>query len=247
MDEEDIYVLHYSRRGSSLPADPHTDELLEVPVEEEGSENPQIRALLQQLKDKDTQLMFSRSVVPTEDQVGTSAPKEKSPTLVQEHLQEELEEKIRWNPAPPSTQRGGRMAQRARGRDRGRGGRSQDGWRMRATKASSPPPTPRRPITHVGSGSNTKAESNVMSSSKDAASKWVITEKPIWNIKENFLCDEDNSQKEEVSNFTTFEKLNEFVKTLTSLSESTVDDLNVCVAPKLKEEVGKNHVFYKAH
>ncbi|KAH0461379.1 hypothetical protein IEQ34_008954 [Dendrobium chrysotoxum] len=124
------------------------------------------------------------------------------------------------------------MAQRARGRDRGKGGRGQDGWRMRAAKTSSPPPTPGRPITHVGSGSNSKAESNVMGSSTKAASKWVITEKPIWNIKENISCDEDNSQKEEVSNFTKYEKLNEFVKTLTSLSESHVDDLNVALSKR---------------
>ncbi|KAL0907285.1 hypothetical protein M5K25_021685 [Dendrobium thyrsiflorum] len=147
-----------------------------------------------------------------------------------------------------------RMAQRARGRDRGRGGRGQDEWRMRVTKTPSPPFAPGRPITHVGSGSNSSSESNMMGSStknhqpnRDAASKWVITEKPIWNIKENLPCDEDTSQKEEVSDLTKYERLNEFVKTLTSLSASTVDDLNVCVAPKLGEDVGKKHVFYKAH
>ncbi|KAL0928496.1 hypothetical protein M5K25_000380 [Dendrobium thyrsiflorum] len=190
-----------------------------------------------------------------EDQAESSTPKEKFPSFVPEHPQEEeLEEKIRWHPTPPSTQRGGRMAQRARGRDRGRGGRGQDEWRMRVTKTPSPPFAPGRPITHVGSGSNSSSESNMMGSStknhqpnRDAASKWVITEKPIWNIKENLPCDEDTSQKEEVSDLTKYERLNEFVKTLTSLSASTVDDLNVCVAPKLGEDVGKKHVFYKAH
>ncbi|KAL0911092.1 hypothetical protein M5K25_019204 [Dendrobium thyrsiflorum] len=38
MDEEDIFVIHYGIRGSSLSGDPHTNELLEV--EEEGNENP---------------------------------------------------------------------------------------------------------------------------------------------------------------------------------------------------------------
>ncbi|KAL0925452.1 hypothetical protein M5K25_003784 [Dendrobium thyrsiflorum] len=199
--------------------------------------------------------VFSRSVVSDEDQAESSTPKEKSPSLVPEHPQEEeLEEKIRWHPTPPSTQRGGRMAQRARGRDRGRGGRGQDEWRMRVTKTPSPPFAPGRPITHVGSGSNSRSESNMMGSStknhqpnRDAASKWVITEKPIRNIKENLPCDEDTSQKEEVSDLTKYERLNEFVKTLTSLSASTVDDLNVCVAPKFGEDVGKKHVFYKTH
>ncbi|PKU62522.1 hypothetical protein MA16_Dca027987 [Dendrobium catenatum] len=37
LDEEDVFVINYDIRGSSLSEDPHANELLEV---EEGSENP---------------------------------------------------------------------------------------------------------------------------------------------------------------------------------------------------------------
>ncbi|PKU61264.1 hypothetical protein MA16_Dca028064 [Dendrobium catenatum] len=37
LDEEDVFVINYDIRGSSLSEDPNANELLEV---EEGSENP---------------------------------------------------------------------------------------------------------------------------------------------------------------------------------------------------------------
>ncbi|PKU61507.1 hypothetical protein MA16_Dca029250 [Dendrobium catenatum] len=37
LDEEDIFIVRYDIRGSSLSENPHANELLEV---EEGSQNP---------------------------------------------------------------------------------------------------------------------------------------------------------------------------------------------------------------
>ncbi|KAI0503896.1 hypothetical protein KFK09_014840 [Dendrobium nobile] len=105
MDEEDIYILQYSKRGSSFLGYPHTNDLLEV--EEEGSENSQIHALLQHLKNKDAhlndmtkrldymasaisalspQLLGPQKATKTTDKPSTSAEKAKEVVQVDEDI-----------------------------------------------------------------------------------------------------------------------------------------------------------------
>ena len=143
------------------------------------------------------------------------------------------------------------MAQRARGRGRGRSGdhvagrgRGQNQKKVRNMDARIPPPAQLQPgLITKGLKSYAEDKPKVMG----VAANSTRSEDPLWewNILEDTDSDEDIVYcKKGVSDLTIFEKLNQHVKTLTPLMDSTVAGLKMSVIPKSSEGLGKSQVFY---